>query len=620
MLGHFDGLEDSPEALQKKQEQASRQAKAQRGSVVADDGRFSAAGASKRSGAVVAPSAPGSFHMKRAPSIASKPSQTTRAATSLPPPPRSVTAASDDGAGIGSQTRGRRSVSGAPRSIAASAAAATVGISNAGDDARSYRSGKSRRTARSGRTHRSRRRSSVVKARDKTVEAGRLLRAAFIRRARATRDVILGLGDTVVQSCLLDKRAALTAQYGRTMGRRRSSLKNLSSAKADASAIPLQGVQPPQSALAKSAAVSATDKDGGGVFSVARVEAGSVQYVRLKPVASLLHQPLPQSSIPAVRADEPLAPVATAPLAPLQYSASARQNSGSFEGSEDGDSHSRASLSCDLSSLHTNELSSRGRGTVGSDASTEHGSDSGSEDEEEDDEDEDIYAQWQKMIAEASDSTARRGSARSWIFKTAVAAGKLFLLTFCCCFVRDRAGAKKSGGKASNRACFILTERHPLRRLCIYLSGHPRFDSLVLFVIFASSVCLAISSPTLDPDGMLSNALSVLDVIWVVFFTIEMAIRLVALGVGPFGPGTYLRSGWNVLDGAIVAVSWLSFATEGNASFRSLRALRALRALRPLRVVRRLPGLRLVVHSLFRAFWPVLNVVLVCSILFLIFA
>jgi len=66
-------------------------------------------------------------------------------------------------------------------------------------------------------------------------------------------------------------------------------------------------------------------------------------------------------------------------------------------------------------------------------------------------------------------------------------------------------------------------------------------------------------------------------------------------------------------------VSYFSIATDGNAAYRSLRSLRALRALRPLRIISRNPSLRLVVNALFRTVKPIVNVMLVCSLMFLIF-
>jgi hypothetical protein len=82
--------------------------------------------------------------------------------------------------------------------------------------------------------------------------------------------------------------------------------------------------------------------------------------------------------------------------------------------------------------------------------------------------------------------------------------------------------------------------------------------------------------------------------------------------------GAYLKSGWNVLDCAIVVVSIVNIFST-NASLKSLRSLRGLRALRPLRAVSRYPGLKIVVTALFTSIPQIVNVVFVCVLFFLIF-
>ena len=67
----------------------------------------------------------------------------------------------------------------------------------------------------------------------------------------------------------------------------------------------------------------------------------------------------------------------------------------------------------------------------------------------------------------------------------------------------------------------------------------------------------------------------------------------------------YLHSGWNLLDFTVVATSILGLAlqaaTSGGDAAEDLavfQALRAVRVLRPLRMASRVPGMRVLVHSL----------------------
>ena len=460
------------------------------------------------------------------------------------------------------------------------------------------------------------RRSSIAKTVDNAMLAGNAVREAARRRMRALRDVIAALSDSNVVSCMLAERARVLTAYAARRGMARG------------------GSRPRRGSFA-GGAPTASDSAAGAALGVSkgklhatvveesspRLAPGDLQSSKdVRAVAPTPGAPLPFATSSARAIPQRPAPLVAAEVfatasrrlstAPLLAPPSAEDDDEARQ-----DAHSDLSQ---LSSLHTDELSSAGRGTVGSDIASTVGSDDDDEDDDDDGtgkapQEEDVFRDWQAMLNAASSGSRARDS--GWCWRTAQAAGTLLLHTFCCCLLRRGKAVK---GPIDKSFC-LFSERHPLRRICIALVNNPRFDSLTLFVIFASSISLAIDSPLLDPESPVARVLGELDLVFVIFFTFEMAVRLIALGV-VLSPGAYMRSGWNILDGGIVAVSWLSYATDGNAQFRSLRALRALRALRPLRVVRRLPGLRLVVHALFRAFQPILEVILVCSILFLIFA
>lgn len=154
---------------------------------------------------------------------------------------------------------------------------------------------------------------------------------------------------------------------------------------------------------------------------------------------------------------------------------------------------------------------------------------------------------------------------------------------------------------------FCFSNRNPIRRFCLALVRNPWFEALALVLILMSSLNLALDEPRVekckilpetDPDQciILGNYLFYSDVAIASFFAFEMLMRVIAKGL-IMGRNSYLRSGWNVLDGAVVGVS-IAALVANSARVRSFRALRAVRSLRALRMISRFPALRLVIDAL----------------------
>jgi hypothetical protein len=170
---------------------------------------------------------------------------------------------------------------------------------------------------------------------------------------------------------------------------------------------------------------------------------------------------------------------------------------------------------------------------------------------------------------------------------------------------------------------FVLGEKNGLRGSIFSLVNHPRFDQFILVLIGISSIALAVDEPYIadckaSTCSTLFDVLTILDYILTVLFTLEMLLKIVALGF-ILHPYSYLRNPWNMLDFVIVIISWLAIAMAGASAVKSLKAIRALRAFRPLRVVRRFPQMKLVVNSMIRSLPQILNVTTVLMLFFIIF-
>ena len=165
---------------------------------------------------------------------------------------------------------------------------------------------------------------------------------------------------------------------------------------------------------------------------------------------------------------------------------------------------------------------------------------------------------------------------------------------------------------------FIFSPNNLLRRYAFDLVNSSLFEYLIIFFIFLNSVLLALDNPSVAEWSWLGVILSASDSLFTWVFTLEMLIKMFAMGVVGHR-GSYLRDGWNDLDFFIVVVSLAEPVTQimlgVNISF-----VRSLRALRPLRVVSRSEGMRVVVYSLFRSVKAITNVFFVSILFYIIFS
>ena len=140
----------------------------------------------------------------------------------------------------------------------------------------------------------------------------------------------------------------------------------------------------------------------------------------------------------------------------------------------------------------------------------------------------------------------------------------------------------------------------------------PYFDNVILVLIIISSILLALDNPLNDPNGEMSKALQILDIVMTVLFTMECGIKIIVMGFIANGRRSYLRDGWNRLDFFIVLVSLASLGLGDSVeSLNNIKALRTLRVLRPLRLISRNKSMKLAINSLLRSTPSIGNVLLI---------
>ena len=121
-----------------------------------------------------------------------------------------------------------------------------------------------------------------------------------------------------------------------------------------------------------------------------------------------------------------------------------------------------------------------------------------------------------------------------------------------------------------------------------------------------------------------------LDIFFTLIFTVEVIIKVVALGFcstslkGKDRKG-YLQDPWNVLDLIVVLNSYAkiisdSFYSPSAGFFSGAKSLCLLRSLRPLRLVSRFQSLRIAMNTVLTSLPQLLNVILISSIVVTVFS
>ena len=171
----------------------------------------------------------------------------------------------------------------------------------------------------------------------------------------------------------------------------------------------------------------------------------------------------------------------------------------------------------------------------------------------------------------------------------------------------------------AERSLSCFSKDNTFRRACIAIETSSRFHNLVLLVVAYNALLLAISdyssivtnrsSPdygNLDTTNSPRNTVVAgSEIPLVVFYAIEMCIRIIAMGFW-----AYNKDMWNRLD-CIVSISGLVQICSTNLN--ALGFLRTFRMIRPLRFVNKVQGIKTIVSCTISAL-PELSSVLLLTI------
>lgn len=141
------------------------------------------------------------------------------------------------------------------------------------------------------------------------------------------------------------------------------------------------------------------------------------------------------------------------------------------------------------------------------------------------------------------------------------------------------------------------------------LRSNKAFELFVVAIIIFSAVTIGVRTYDLPP--LMIDAIVVLDMLITVIFLIEIIVRF----LGEPSKRDFFRSGWNIFDTLIVAVSLIPIENSELALVGRL-----VRIFRVLRMVSIIPELRMLLNSLLRALPQLGYVMLMMFIIFYIYA
>ncbi|XP_066483594.1 sodium channel protein type 5 subunit alpha-like [Tiliqua scincoides] len=159
----------------------------------------------------------------------------------------------------------------------------------------------------------------------------------------------------------------------------------------------------------------------------------------------------------------------------------------------------------------------------------------------------------------------------------------------------------------ATKALFLFSPFHPLRRIAIKIVLHLYPSTFITCVVLINSVIMTLNQP---PPGNVE-----IEYTFIAVYTAEFVVKVVARGF-VLNEFTYLRDPWNVLDFCVLILTYVTnFCPVG--SFTAFRIFRVLRTLKAVSVI---PGLKVIIASLFQSVKKLFNVMLLTVFCLAVFA
>lgn len=146
---------------------------------------------------------------------------------------------------------------------------------------------------------------------------------------------------------------------------------------------------------------------------------------------------------------------------------------------------------------------------------------------------------------------------------------------------------------ASNKETLLL------RLGTIFLTESAAFEMCALTLIIFNCFTMAMDYRVAEgaPPNPHAAFLQSADLVFLVLYTAEMALKMNAYGVTHFDATSWWCNGWAIFEGIIVFISWTPFLPGPTLPKTLLSVLRAMRSLRVLRALFIIPGMKELINS-----------------------
>jgi len=157
------------------------------------------------------------------------------------------------------------------------------------------------------------------------------------------------------------------------------------------------------------------------------------------------------------------------------------------------------------------------------------------------------------------------------------------------------------------------TQMGVVRRCCLSCYNLKWFEPFINAVVIINCVTLA-SVDVQDPDATINEVLEVCETTFLVIFTLEMLIKLIAL-TPCSGTECYFNDNWNIMDFCIVCSGWPTlFMGSGSTTI-----IRTVRVVKPLRTISHIRELNVILDSLTQSGAKLVPVMGLFTFVFMIF-